>query len=65
MPRPILNTSYNTRTEPTSEYENPRYIQGTALCDIINDLLHDITWAQLVDSDPVSVETPLIDTVYT
>ena len=65
MPRTIPTTSYTTRTEPTILYENPRYVVGTALCDIITDLLHDITGSQLVTSDPNAEEAPLINTIYT
>ncbi len=65
MPRPILNTSYSTRTEVLTWYENPRYSEWTALVDIISDLLQDITGAQLVDSDVNAEEAPLIDTIYT
>ena len=64
--RPTITTTFTPRVKPTDAvYNRPRYVTWTALCDIIQDLLHDITWDQLVTADPTAVPVKIIDTIYT
>ncbi len=65
MPRIIPTTSWNTRTKPTTWWGTPRFITSTALTDILNIFLCDISWEQLGDSDPDSVPVNVIITNWT
>jgi len=59
-------TTFTPRVKPTeAEYSRPRYVAWDALCDIYTDLLHDITWDQLITSDQNSEPQRLINTIYT
>ncbi len=65
MPRPIPNTSYTTRSSPSTEYERPRFIEGNILCDIAFITLVDISWERLATSEISSTLIPKITTTYT
>jgi len=59
-------TTFTPRVKPTeTEYSRPRYVSWDALCDIMTDLLHDITWDQLITADQNSEPQRLINTIYT